>query len=314
MAPALTTVEHLVERTGWFLDLYSDQQDGIVLWLLGDDGVRYRLRQHFPVTFYADGHAAHLRQLWRFMQTQPVPVELRRVERRELFHPEPLSLLSIQVSHPGAQPSLFRKAAAAFPDLTFYDTDIQLSLRHAAVYDTFPLARCKMLVDQGDFVQKIEVQDSPWDLDAPPPPLRILRIRPDRDPNRSPPSHLLLNFERYNYRLALKPERPLLVNLRAILKRHDPDLLLTSWGDTWLLPRLLELSKKHRLPLPLNRDPGFGVAHRPERTYFSYGQVIYRGQQVLLFGRWHLDGYNIMLWDDYELEGSLEDRQAGMGF
>jgi len=294
------------EQSGWFLDLYSSPGEGIVLWLLGDDGVRCRLRQHFPVTFYADGPPERLRQLWRFLQAQPVPVELRRVERRELFHPEPLSLLSIQVSQPSAQPPLFRKAAKIFPDLTFYDTDIQLALRHAAVYDTFPLARCKMTVDQDDLVHNIEVLDSPWDLDAPRPPLRVLRMRPDCDPNRSEPCHLLLDFERYNYRLALESPRPLLVNLRALLKRHDPDLLLTSWGDTWLLPRLLELSKAHGLPLPLSRDPKFGAAHRPERTYFSYGQVIYRGQQVHLFGRWHLDGRNVMLWDDYQLEGSLE--------
>ena len=296
----------MVERSGWLLDVYADQRDGVTLWLLGDDGLRHRLHQHFPVTFYAAGPAARLRALWRYLQSQPVPVVLRRTERRDLFQEKPLSLLSIQVPLPSAQPRLFHRVAAAFPDLTYYDADLQLALRHAAVHDTFPLARCKVVLDADNLIHEIEVLDTPWVLDAPTPPLRILRMKPDTDPSRSTPHQILVHFERFNYRLALQPERPLLVNLGAILKRHDPDLVLTSWGDTWLLPHLLERSRQLGIPLPLNRDPSLGVAHRPERTYFSYGQVIYRGRQVHLFGRWHLDCRNLMLWDDYELEGALE--------
>ena len=41
----------MVERSGWLLDVYADQRDGVTLWLLGDDGRRHRLHQHFPVTF-----------------------------------------------------------------------------------------------------------------------------------------------------------------------------------------------------------------------------------------------------------------------
>ena len=48
------------------------------------------------------------------------------------------------------------------------------------------------------------------------------------------------------------------------------------------------------------------MGHREERSYFSYGQMVYRGQQVHLFGRWHIDHRNAMLWDDYGLEGVLE--------
>ena len=306
MADAPAADANHVKRTGWFLDVYTHQHDGIVIWFLGEDGVRYRLRQHFPVTFYADGPPLRLRLLWRRLQNSPLKVELGRVRRRELFRREPLSLLSIQVNQPSEQPRLFHRVARDFPDLTYYDSDIQLSLRHAAVYNTFPLARCRVVTNSENWIQEIETLDSPWELDAPAPPLRILRMRPDSDPARLQPRRLLVNFERYAYRLAMKPERPLLVNLRAILARHDPDLILTSWGDTWLLPHLLDCSRRHGFPLPFNRDPGCEVAHRPERTYFSYGQVIYRGQQVHLFGRWHLDGRNVMLWDDYELEGSLE--------
>ena len=50
----------MIERTGWLLDLYEDPLGGLALWFLDDDGARRRLRQRFPVTFYASGPARAL--------------------------------------------------------------------------------------------------------------------------------------------------------------------------------------------------------------------------------------------------------------
>jgi hypothetical protein len=37
----------MAEHLGWLLDVYADPQDGLVLWLLCEDGARRRLRQPF---------------------------------------------------------------------------------------------------------------------------------------------------------------------------------------------------------------------------------------------------------------------------
>lgn len=296
----------MTELSGWLLDLYAQPQGGLSLWLLGEDGQRHHLRQDFPVTFFAAGPPPRLRQLWRYLRSQPEPVTLARAERRDLFQPQPVTLLSIQAAQPAAQLHLFWRAAQAFPDLTFYDADLPLSLRHAACYGTFPLARCRVEADAGGRIQALETLDSPWELDPQSPPLRMLALEPDVDPFHAQPSHLVIRSPRASYCLSLEHPRPLLHNLRAILSEHDPDILLTNWGDTWLLPRLLELSQHWRIPLPLNRDPGLDILRKAERTYFSYGQVIHRGCQVHLFGRWHIDGCNAMLFHEYGLEGILE--------
>jgi DNA polymerase-2 len=296
----------MAEHTGWLLDVYTHPQDGLIVWLLDDNGTRRRLRQPFPVTFYAAGPPARLRALWRFLKEQPLAVKLSRTERRDLFSPDPFPLLAVRVEDPAAQPRLFSRAAAAFPELTYYNADIPISLRYAAIYGTFPLARCAVVTGDGDTIQSITCLNSPWELDPPTPPLRILALEPDVDPSHACPSHLHISDRHYSYRLALDPARPLLVNLNAILQRHDPDLLLTSWGDTWLLPHLLELSQQHKIPLALNRETGLGFSHRKERSYFTYGQIIYRGQQIHIFGRWHIDGHNAMLFHDYGMEGIFE--------
>jgi len=298
----------LNEHTGWLLDLYADAHSGLTLWLLeGKHGRRLRLKQPFPVTFYAAGPAARLRELWQHLEAQPAPVVLSRTQRRDLFKDAPVDVLAVQVQQPVDQPRLFGRIARAFPELTYYDADLPLTLRHAAVYGTFPLARCRVLVDQEEQVREIEVLDSPWDLDPPAPPLRILSLEPDVDPAHDSPRYLNVRTSRgVVSRLLLEQGRPLLLNVSAVLRRYDPDLLYTRWGDAWLLPHLLELSRLHRIQLPLNRDMGMGIAWRAERSYFSYGQVIHRGQQIHLFGRLHVDIFNAMLFHDYELDGVLE--------
>jgi DNA polymerase II len=294
------------EHTGWLLDLYEDEQDGAILWMLTDKGERLRLHQPFPVTFYAHGPVERLRALCRFLKKQDVPLTLERVERRDIFSPQPLTVLAVQVRQTSAQPRLFQDAAAAFPDLTYFDADLALSLRYADRFNVFPLARCRLRTDGGGEVREITPLESPWEMDPLPAPLRTLAIEPDVNPSHAAPACLLLRSERWSYRLPLAHPRPLLVNLAAILKRHDPDLLLTYWGDTWLIPRLLELSKRCGLPLPLSRDPHRDHSYRPERSYFSYGQIIHRGQQYHLLGRWHIDCCNAMLFHDYGIEGVQE--------
>ena len=171
--------------TGWLLDGYDDPRDGVVVWFLADDGSRLRLRQDFPVTFYVGGPAPRLRQLWRYLEslggkgmatsrsagggtassppypyTTPAPlggeplIQLSRQERRDLFETQLVPVLACRVNNPYDQPRLFHQAAQVFPELTYYDADLPLALRYAAVYNTFPLARCQVTVRLGGLARK----------------------------------------------------------------------------------------------------------------------------------------------------------------
>jgi DNA polymerase II len=296
----------LIERTGWLLDLYEDPLGGLVLWFLGDDGQRRRLRQRFPVTFYASGEGDRLRALEKWLAQQPVALNLGCCLRQDVFAGKEIPVLAVEVQRLNELAGLFRQASRLFPDLVFADADLPVSLRYTAATGAYPLGRCRVALDRADFVQSITALDSRWQLDPHEPPLRVLVLDPDCNPAHAVPRWLHLQYGEHSHRLPLNPPRPLLINLRAVLAEFDPDLLLTCWGDTWLLPHLLALSEEHGLPLPLNRDPDVAIARREERWYFSYGQIVYRGEQVHLFGRWHIDRKNAMLWGDYELDGVLE--------
>ena len=293
----------MTELTGWLLDIYASGPD-LTLWLLGDDRKRHCLSQSFPISFYASGPDKDLRMLWRWLAAQPEPICLAKTERRDLFA-GPLTVLQAEVEHPGDLTRVFHRAAQAFPHLTYYDADVPLAIRYAAACGAFPLGRLHVDVE-GSHIKAVSTLSSPWELDPEPPPLRVLKIEPDCDPTHAAPKGMLISYDRYSYFQPFKPLLAPLLNLRAILNRYDPDLILTTWGDTWLLPRLLDLCKETGLSLPLNRDPATPIIHKDQRTYYAYGQVIYRGAQIHLAGRWHIDINNAVMYHDYGVEGILE--------
>ena len=288
---------------GWLLDIYADEQD-VVLWLITESGERRRLVQGFPAAFYAAGDNRQLRALWRWLQEQAIPVRLSRAEREDVFKGM-TTVLAAEVPCGPQLEGLFRRAAGAFPDLTYYDGDISLSLRYAAANRVFPLGRCQAEVSE-DRILNIVPLDSPWDIDPEPAPLRILSLIPDRDPARGTPRHVVVSYGRVRYVQPVEPSREFLITIYSLLKKYDPDLIITSWGDSWLMPHLQKLSKDFDFPLPLNREGTQELVERKERTYFSYGMMVHKDKQFQLRGRLHLDHHSAVMWDDYELEGIFE--------
>ncbi|MBW8011864.1 MAG: hypothetical protein FVQ83_11605 [Chloroflexi bacterium] len=299
----------MAEHTGWLLDVYPDEKDSVVLWLLGEDGVRYRFIHDFPITFYAAGPFDRLRALWNYLQSHPIPSLLTRMKRRDLFR-GPVDVLAVQVNNMVAQRKLFYKVRRHFPDLIYYDADLELHLHYGATYGVFPMARCRIDVNQNGEVQSISVLDSQWELDPDPLPLRVMTIQPDVDPAHASPSYLHIVFEGRTRRLKLKPQRLLLDSVARIINRFDPDLILINWGDTWLFPYLLDLAADYEIPFNPNRDQERDVLQRKELSYFTYGQVLHRGRQVHLFGRWHIDRCNGMMYGDHGIEGILEQARV----
>jgi DNA polymerase-2 len=291
---------------GWVMDVFDTARQGVVIWFLSEDGTRHRFTQPFPITFYATAPPARLLELRRQLLQQPIKLRLYNTQRRDLFVNANIPVMAIEVEQTALQPLLFQRLSHDFPDITFYDADVQLSLRYQAQTSIFPLSYCRVSTDENLVIQSIQALDTPWELDPPPPPLRVLSLEPDVNPAHSEPTELLIRYEKHTGRIPLQPERPFIINISAILQSYDPDILLTNWGDTWLIDHLLKLSKKWKVPVALNRELGRGIARRGEKVYFSYGQVIHRGQQVHLFGRLHIDRCNAMLWGDYGLDGVFE--------
>ena len=294
------------EYTGWLFDLYAGK-NGIVVWLIGEDYKPRSFTQAFPITFYAGGPFHRLRQLWKYLRQKPV--RLQRMQRDEL-HKGVKDVVEVSVHDPSSFDELFKEVSQCFPDLLYYDIDIPLILRYAARYGVFPLGRCRIQVKQSWNIASLIPVDTPWELDPKLPDLRVLEIRPDVNPTHSVPRHLSLHFDRFKYRLSSGNPRALLSCVNAALMQYNPDVILTSYGDSWLFSYLEKISKETGIPFNPNRDPARSIHRKKEISFVNYGQAHYRSEQVHLFGRWHIDDQNCMTYGDYGLLGAIEQARV----
>jgi len=295
------------EVTGWLFDLYAHPQKGIVLWLVGEDGKPHCFLQDFETTFYSGGTAARLHELGLFLRSKYSieEVKFERVTKEDLFTGLQ-EVMGIRAINPTIHKSIFRDANEHFPDLIFSDVDTPLTIRYAATKDVFMMARCKVTAESDGKLVSIVALDKPDDLEPKLPRLRILSIRPDTDPSHGTPKNVIIRFKKFYLRAPLDQPRELLGLLNSILSTYDPDVIRTHYGDAWLFPHLEKLSKETGIPFNPNRDLTMPVLRRKETSFFNYGQAHYRGPQVHLRGRWHVDVENCMTYNQYRLLGAIE--------
>ena len=232
----------------------------------------------------------------------------RFTERVDLFLDRPIEVLQVNVRIPRTLRRVFYQTAQAFPDLTYFDADIPMPQRYVLAREVFPLAYCAVEHERSR-IRSLEALDSPWDTDYHLPPLRLMTLRLEgelRDPTRGHRGDLLVEVGGECFSFPRSRGRQLVLGVRHLLEQHDPDALISAYGDNYILPRLIQLARHYGIPLPLNRDREQEVLHKRAHSYFSYGRVLFRDQQHHLFGRWHLDRQNAFLSNYYGLDGILE--------
>ena len=290
----------------WLLDLYLNQAEGITLWFITEDDRRICLRQRFPVTFYAAGQPAELRRLWKLLQGRAHVTGLARERKQDVFVADPVDVLAIHMDTPSNQLRLFGELEKQFPELVWYDADVTIQARYIARHGGFPMAFCELETSESGLIEQMRVLNSRWDLQPELPPLRHLEILPDCDPARAPVRHLTLRSDRFYHLFSLDPAGDFLHAIQAVLLDYDPDFIITDWGDSWVIPFLLQASEQYGIPLRLNRDRQREVRWQKETSYFSYGHIIFRPEEAHLYGRCHIDRKSAMMWSDYSLAGTLE--------
>ena len=234
------------ELHGWVLSVYPDEDEGAVIWLLGEDGQRHRLTEPFKTTFYINGEINHLRAIAKHLQQQKKPPQVALGRRQELYKGL-LDVLVIQTDTPIAQEQLFYKMQKAFQNVYYYDAKIPFPIRYGAARGIFPMSKCQVQVNDEQVIQSIHVLDSRWDIEYHLPPLRVLRVEPDMDPHHAPPKVLQLHFGEEHEQIHLDDPGEMLRQLQTRLDHYDPDMILARWGGFMVVSILNYRSRKTSL-------------------------------------------------------------------
>jgi DNA polymerase-2 len=279
------------ELKGWLLSVYADEVDGAVVWLLGEDGERHRLTQPFETVFYVSGDDERLKNIRDTLQRVRIPPKMNFLTRQDLYQGM-LPVLEIRVDNPIAQQRLFYRMKKDFKWIRYFDAKIPFPIRYGVTKKFFPMARCRVQVDDRNQILEIEALDSPWDTVYDLPPLRTLSIEPDADPHHASPICLHIQCDETQITLSLSDEPELLKGLRRILDEYDPDVIFARWGDGWLFPLLIASAGRHKIDFNPGRDARQKYRFKKESTFESYGSIYFRAGQTHLFGRWHIDPKN----------------------
>lgn len=292
---------------GWIFDTYADE-DGIAVWILDAEGKAHLFHDALSPSFYVYGSDADLHAVCVMLSSSRAPVRLRRAEQRDLFLARDLIVLEVQVRHPNLFASIVRRVQSFKPQLTYYNIDLTPSQFYYFTKNLYPLARCEILVDSTGHIQSIAATDSKWDLDYALPPLKMMSLRLDgaENPNHGFRGALQVQTEQGAWTFDSNDPQKMLAHVRDLFHQHDPDVLITEYGDSYILPQFLELSSQYGITIPLNRDLRKTPLFKKEYSYTSYGRVVHRAASQTLFGRWHVDLKNAFLIDDYQLDGAFE--------
>src|SRR3990170_5014850 len=296
---------------GWLFDVYP-HRDGMVVWVLGADGRPHRLLHRYEPAMYVAGPRQAIERAGKAVTTLGVPVTLRPTRQRELMTGEEVPVVRVAVGSPAAYPAAAQRLAGV-ERLTLYNCDVPVGRLFFYETGLFPLAYCRV-EHTGGVVRAVQVLGRSEDLEYALPPLTTLRLRlvPAFSGDASiSPAHGrrgLIEVGVDGEVVVVDGDDPAecLRSLNRMLARYDPDVILTEWGDAFLLPQLRALAARAGLPLYLNRDAGSAVRTRRSRSYVTYGQVVYQAGAQMLRGRWHIDLRNSFIYSESEMAGLLE--------
>jgi len=306
------------QKEGWILDVYP-VSNGMCVWIVDERGQSSSYLDPWCPLFYLNASSSEVKNLEPFFQSFKIHFSLSTVLKKDFFTNEPLTVLEVRVGNP-----LFYQRVGdrllRFSSLRLYNADLNLGQMYFYERGLFPLARCSFVVDAEGVIQKWELRDSCWDLDYPLPPLRYAHLGFESTVD---PLHASFGSpkrgRRGGYLLTLGQElgvgtsyllnesvEELLTSLNRYFTDWDPDILLTDWGDSYIMPQLQSFSNISGIPLHFSRDPSKSVATAKSHSFFSYGKVIFRAGPRTLFGRLHLDTKNSFMVHHSKLEGLFE--------
>lgn len=180
----------------------------------------------------------------------------------------------------------------------FYNVDIPLGQRYLIENDISTFS----LVEKNHGWRELEDSDN---IRYSKPPLRTVRLDVETESDGLPRMDDPLRSAALDDMDIRGDEESILKDLNDGIKNIDPDIVITSGGDTFLIPYLAYRSELHEVSLCLGRERSM---HSPRQgsSYVSYGRVLYKPPTYTLKGRIHIDEQSSFMYREGGIDGLIE--------
>jgi DNA polymerase-2 len=299
---------HPTTIPGWLFDVYPSTE-GMTVWLIDQQGTRHRCTHRFTPSFFLSLQEPDARRVEVLSRRSPVSVSITQTERRDLYSNQLLSVLQVWVHDATRFRETVRYYEQFFPHFAFFHSDLLVAQLFLYETNLFPLAFGEYVVNEHEELIEWIIQDNREETDYALPELSILWMRNAVDfvpPKYQKLLQLEISYDGQTFSLEQHESREVLEALNWHLHRSDPDIIITEYGDSLLLPKIVDLAVRQRMSLLFNRDPNGSYTRTKESSFFQYGKIVHKDGAFELAGRWHIDAENSFTMGQADLEGIFE--------
>src|SRR5579862_1942328 len=281
----------------------------MVIWLIESSRSRHRLIDpSFRPCFYVEGPEARLSRLARTLEAR-APVSCSFTEKTCIWGGQPQRVLEVSVRQLLLFSALVRFVRRQDNTLRLYNSDLMLASVYCWEKQVFPLAQVEVEADETGKIRALTSVDDEWAIDYERPPLTLMQVhlegRSVVNPRQGGWSGAIEVEVEGERQVLDDSDQPAVVSFERLMRVHDPDVIVSEWGDAVLFPALLRQARRCKVPLRLNREAR-PVERRRARSYVSYGRILFKESTTTLLGRLHVDGQNSFIAGQCELEGLWE--------
>jgi DNA polymerase elongation subunit (family B) len=301
-----------MQTTGWLFDLYP-LHDRMVLWFITPAGERLRLEDDFPYRLYLGGPQARLESLARTLGKKGWLRRAYPSHGRDLWTSREIPVVALEVKAYGLLPRVRQWLGTLPGEVACYNCDLDIAASYLYSRRVWPCAWYAVEAQDGRLLH-LDLMEDAFATEFSVPPLATLTLSLTRDPliPLGAGNGLAVGCDGRTLELEAEDAPNLVRELARWLRRTDPDLVLSDWGDETIIPTVQRWSREYGERLPLDRETHpaprrFGG----ERSYFSYGRIIYQGSSAPFYGRWHLDRRNSFYYRESGLIGLIQIARIG---
>jgi DNA polymerase elongation subunit (family B) len=299
---------------GWLFDVYPSDFGEVAVWIISENGERVRLTDKFQPKIYISGKQEEIEQLtssfsnqiaaWNFIYkyAQPTDSEKSKVLEVTLKDCRKTSAFTQRILEKGDY-------------LRYQVNNCDLHGDRAYLFsrDLFPLAHVDVEVNGKNL--RYTLLDSVKHINYSVPPLRITTLEVEIAQKTKiasfsdPISRITATQAEEQKRIDSGEEKDKILQIVSAVRDFDPDIILTSGGDSYLFPYLIHRATMNNIAdkFMLNRDevPFVGKVGLG-RTFFSYGRTFYKAATMRLYGRVHIDRSNTFVLNEADFDGLFE--------
>ncbi len=301
---------------GWIFDVYPTSVGEMAVWVISEHGQRIRLTDKFQPKIYVSGQKENVERLvgriysnpeiahWNFVYkyANPTDFEKSRVLEITLKDCRKVSSLTRQILRIGD-----------FSRYEVHNCDLHGDRSYFFTHDLFPLAFLEVEALKSGL--EYTLMDSVESINYSLPPLRILQLKVEIAKQtkianlQDPIACISLEQDAKQLTIDVGDEADKILQLGKTVKELDPDIIVTTGGDSYLFSYLLQRATENNLQdkFILSRDEvPLASKNQQGKTFFSYGRTFYKAPTTRLYGRVHVDAGNTFILNESSFQGLFE--------